>query len=105
MSVTCQEVFAPILSIVPVRDVDEAVRIANDTPFGLASGIFTSDLTLALSVIRRLRMGNVHVNDTSSSRVDLMPYGGLKDSGFGREGPRYAIHDMSEERLITLNPV
>lgn len=105
MSVACREVFAPILSIVPVRDVDEAVRIANDTPFGLAAGIFTSDLTRALSVIRRLRMGNVHVNDTSSSRVDLMPYGGLKESGFGREGPRYAIHDMSEERLITLNPV
>jgi acyl-CoA reductase-like NAD-dependent aldehyde dehydrogenase len=105
LSVACQEVFAPILSIVPVAGVDEAIQIANDTPFGLAAGIFTSDLSLALSVVRRLRMGNVHVNETSSSRVDLMPYGGLKESGFGREGPRYAIHDMSEERLITLNPI
>lgn len=105
MNVVCAEVFAPIVSVMPVPGLDAAIDMANDTPFGLAGGIFTNDITRALSVIRRLRMGNVHVNDTSSSRVDLMPYGGLKDSGFGREGPRYAIHDMTEERLITLNPI
>ena len=105
MRVVCEEIFAPVLSLCPVKSVDEAIDVANDTPFGLASGIFTNDVTRALSAIRRLRMGNVHVNDTSSSRVDLSPYGGLKESGFGREGPRFAIHDMTEERFITINPV
>ncbi len=105
MRVVCEEIFAPVISITPVRDMDEAIDIANDTPFGLAGGLFTNDVTRALRAIRRMRMGNVHINDTSSSRVDLQPYGGLKESGFGREGPRYAIHDMTEERLITLNPV
>lgn len=105
MKVTCEEVFAPIISLCPVNDTDEAINIANDTNFGLAGGMFTSDLSRALGAIRRLRMGNVHINDTSSSRVDLMPYGGVKDSGFGREGPKYAIHDMTEERLITLNAI
>jgi succinate-semialdehyde dehydrogenase / glutarate-semialdehyde dehydrogenase len=67
--------------------------------------VFTSDLTRALGAIRKLDMGSIHINDTSSSRVDLMPYGGIKDSGFGQEGPKYAIRDMSEERLVTLNPL
>lgn len=105
MRVVCEEIFAPVLSLSPVSSMDEAIDMANDTPFGLAAGLFTNDITRALTAIRRLRMGNVHINDTSSSRVDLQPYGGLKESGFGREGPRYAIHDMTEERLITLNPV
>ena len=105
MKVVCEEIFAPVLSLCPVGSVDEAIDIANDTPFGLAGGIFTNDVTRALRAIRRMRMGNVHVNDTSSSRVDLSPYGGLKESGFGREGPRFAIHDMTEERFITINPV
>lgn len=105
MRVVCDEIFAPVLSVSPVSSMDEAIDIANDTPFGLAGGIFTNDVTRALRAIRRMRMGNVHVNDTSSSRVDLSPYGGLKESGFGREGPRFAIHDMTEERFITLNPV
>lgn len=105
MRVVCEEIFAPVLSLSPVESMDEAIDIANDTPFGLAGGIFTNDVTRALSAIRRLRMGNVHVNDTSSSRVDLTPYGGLKESGFGREGPRFAIHDMTEERFVTINPV
>jgi len=105
MRVVCEEIFAPVLSILPVSGLDQAIDIANNTPFGLASGLFTNDVNRALKAIGKLRMGNVHINDTSSSRVDLAPYGGLKDSGFGREGPRYAIHDMTEERLITLNPI
>lgn len=103
--VVCQEIFAPVVSLVPVDGMDEAIAIANDTPFGLAGGIFTNDVTRALSAVRRLRMGTVHINDTSSSRVDLMPYGGVKESGFGKEGPKYAIHDMTEEHLVTINPV
>jgi succinate-semialdehyde dehydrogenase/glutarate-semialdehyde dehydrogenase len=103
--VVCQEIFAPVVSLVPVDGMDEAIAIANDTPFGLAGGIFTNNVTRALSAIRRMRMGTVHINDTSSSRVDLMPYGGVKESGFGKEGPKYAILDMTEEHFVTINPV
>jgi acyl-CoA reductase-like NAD-dependent aldehyde dehydrogenase len=105
MKVMNEEIFAPVISLVPFDRFDDAVAMANDTPFGLAVGLFTSDLTRALGAIRQLDMGSIHVNDTSSSRVDLMPYGGIKDSGFGQEGPKYAIRDMSEERLVTLNPL
>jgi succinate-semialdehyde dehydrogenase/glutarate-semialdehyde dehydrogenase len=105
MKVVCEEIFAPVISLIPFKSVDEAIAMANGTPFGLAAGLFTNDITRALQVIRRLRMGNIHINDTSSSRVDLMPYGGVKASGFGHEGPRYAIRDMTEERLVTLNAV
>jgi acyl-CoA reductase-like NAD-dependent aldehyde dehydrogenase len=105
MRVMCEEVFAPIISIVPFRSLDEAIRQVNDTPFGLAAGLFTSNISTALHAARRLEVGSVHVNETSSSRVDLMPYGGVKDSGFGREGPKYAIREMTEERLVTITCV
>lgn len=105
MRVVCDEIFAPVVSLAPFSDDEEAYSLANDTPFGLSGGLFTNDVTRALKAIRRLRMGTVHVNDTSSSRVDLMPYGGVKASGFGHEGPRYAIRDMTEERLVTINPI
>ncbi|HKU96524.1 MAG TPA: aldehyde dehydrogenase family protein [Vineibacter sp.] len=105
MRVVCEEIFAPVISLIPFTDDDEAYALANATPFGLSVGLFTNDVTRALTSIRKLRMGSVHINDTSSSRVDLMPYGGVKASGFGHEGPRYAIRDMTEERLVTLNPI
>lgn len=105
MRVVCEEIFAPVISLIPFTDDEEAYALANATPFGLSVGLFTNDVTRALTSIRRLRMGSVHINDTSSSRVDLMPYGGVKASGFGHEGPRYAIRDMTEERLVTLNPI
>lgn len=101
--VGCQEIFGPVMSIVPFDTLDEAIERVNATPYGLASGIFTNQLDAALAAARRLEVGGVHINGTSSSRVDLMPYGGSKDSGFGREGPHYAIREMSEERLITLS--
>ena len=75
--------------------------LANATPFGLAAGIFTKDITRAMAAARRLHVGLVHVNEPSSSRVDLMPFGGVKQSGLGREGPKYAMQEMTEERLIT----
>ena len=105
MRVMCEEVFAPIISLVPFRSVEDAIRQVNDTPFGLAAGLFTSSISTALQAARELDVGTLHVNETSSSRVDLMPYGGVKDSGFGREGPRYAIREMTDERLITITDV
>jgi succinate-semialdehyde dehydrogenase/glutarate-semialdehyde dehydrogenase len=102
--VMAKEVFGPVVNIVPFDDLAEAISAANDTPYGLAAGLFTSDLNTALTAAGQLRMGSVHINETSSSRVDLMPYGGVKDSGTGLEGPRYAIEEMTEQRLISLGP-
>ena len=101
MKMGCQEIFGPVVCIVPFDTLDEAIARVNATPYGLATGIFTNRLDDAFAAARKLEVGGVHVNETSSSRVDLMPYGGSKDSGFGREGPRYAVHEMTEERIVT----
>ena len=98
----CQEVFGPVLTIASFDNFDDAIDRVNATPYGLATGIFTQHIGNALQAARRLQVGGVHINETPSSRVDLMPYGGSKDSGFGREGPHYAIREMSEERMVTI---
>ena len=72
-------------------------------PFGLAAGVFTQDINRAMFAARGLHVGIVHINEPSSSRVDLMPFAGVKDSGLGREGPKYAMQEMTEERLVTLS--
>ncbi|WP_274631212.1 aldehyde dehydrogenase family protein [Arvimicrobium flavum] len=100
--VSCREIFGPVMCIEGFSTIDEAIARVNATPYGLATGLFTNRLDTALQAARRLDVGGVHINETSSSRVDLMPYGGTKDSGFGREGPRAAIHEMTEERVISL---
>lgn len=97
-----QEVFGPVVNLVPFDDFDATLADVNDTPYGLAAGIFTSNIGRALQAADTLRMGSVHINETSSSRVDLMPYGGVKESGAGVEGPRYAIEEMTEQRLVTM---
>jgi acyl-CoA reductase-like NAD-dependent aldehyde dehydrogenase len=101
MAVGCQEIFGPVMSLVPYDTLDEAIARVNATPFGLASGFFTNRLADALRAARELEVGGVHINETSSSRVDVMPYGGSKASGFGREGPHHAVREMSEERMVT----
>ncbi|MBP6900002.1 MAG: aldehyde dehydrogenase family protein [Burkholderiaceae bacterium] len=102
MAMGCQEVFGPVMALLPYDTLDEAIDRVNATPFGLATGLFTNRLADALAAARRLQVGGVHINETSSSRVDLMPYGGSKHSGFGREGPHHAVREMSEERMVTL---
>jgi acyl-CoA reductase-like NAD-dependent aldehyde dehydrogenase len=102
MKVRRLEVFGPVLNVVPFDDFAAALAAIDATPFGLSCGIFTNSLDRALLAARTVRSGAVHINESSSSRADLMPFGGSKDSGFGREGPRYAIREMSEERLVTL---
>jgi succinate-semialdehyde dehydrogenase/glutarate-semialdehyde dehydrogenase len=99
--VSCQEVFGPVMTLVPFDTLEAAIERVNSTPFGLATGMFTNRIDAGFKAVRRLHVGGVHINETSSSRVDLMPYGGSKDSGFGREGPRYAVHEMSELRTVT----
>jgi len=103
MRVVSSEIFAPVVSILPYESLDDALCQANATPFGLAAGIFTRDITRAMTAARRLHVGLVHVNDASSSRVDMMPFSGVKQSGIGREGPKYAMQEMTEERLVTFN--
>lgn len=103
MRVICDEIFAPVVSVIPFKDFDDAVTQVNATPFGLACGLFTRDVMRAMNAARRLHVGVVHINEPSSSRVDLMPFSGVKDSGIGREGPRYAMSEMTEERLVTIS--
>ena len=102
MKVRSREIFGPVLCLVPFDSEEEAIDAVNATPYGLATGIFTKNLESAFRFARKLEVGGVHINETSSSRVDLMPYGGSKDSGFGREGPHYAVREMTEERIVTI---
>jgi succinate-semialdehyde dehydrogenase/glutarate-semialdehyde dehydrogenase len=103
MRVMCQEIFAPVLSIIPYENFDDMLAEVNSVPYGLSTGVFTSNLNRAMAAARGLRVGVVHINESSSSRVDLMPFAGMKDSGLGREGPKYAMQEMTEERLITFS--
>lgn len=103
MKVMCEEIFAPVLSVVPFDTLADVVREVNSVPYGLAAGVFTRDIDRAMFLARRLHVGIVHINESSSSRVDLMPFAGVKDSGLGREGPKYAMQEMTEERVITLS--
>ncbi len=103
MKVACDEVFGPVASIIAYDDLDEPIRDISESPFGLQCGVFTDSTQRAMMLARRLRTGGVIINGTSTWRTDQLAYGGVKDSGIGREGPRYAIRDMTEERLILFN--
>jgi len=96
------EAFGPVLTVAPYSTFDEAIAIANETPYGLQAGIFTNDLTTALTACRRLDFGGVLVNDVPTARVDQQPYGGVADSGNTREGPAHAIEVMTEIRFLSL---
>lgn len=103
MKVFDLEIFAPVVTLIPFDAITEAVDGINATPYGLATGVFTNDLNTAFYLARNLRVGGLHVNETSSARNDGMPYGGVKDSGYGVEGPKYAIRDMTDEKVVTFS--
>jgi len=103
MKIVCYEVFAPVVSVLEYSGIEDAINIVNDSDFGLQAGIFTSDINLAFKTAKELQVGGVMINDTSMYRVDAMPYGGVKQSGIGREGPRYAIEEMTDLKIIVLN--
>ena len=103
MKVCSQEVFGPVVAVQTYRDVDDAFRLANESRYGLQAAIFTRDLPLALRAARELDFGGVLVNEVPTWRTDQMPYGGRRDSGNTREGPHYAVHEMTEARLIVLS--
>jgi acyl-CoA reductase-like NAD-dependent aldehyde dehydrogenase len=98
--VACEEIFGPVCIVVPYDTLDEAIGLANGTRFGLQAGVFTRDVKSALRAARELEFGGVTVNEAPTFRADQMPYGGVKDSGNTREGPAYAIREMTEERAV-----
>jgi acyl-CoA reductase-like NAD-dependent aldehyde dehydrogenase len=100
--VACEEVFGPLCTVAPYDSLDEAIAAANGTRYGLQAGIFTSDVKSAFRAARQLAFGGVTVNEAPTFRADQMPYGGIKDSGNTREGPAYAVREMTDERLVVL---
>lgn len=103
MKVVCQEIFGPVLTIIPYDDLDQAIDASNDTSYGLQSAIFTQNISTAMYAVKRLQTGGVVINDASTFRADLMPYGGTKNSGIGKEGPKYAIEQMTDMKMVILN--
>lgn len=103
MSVNREELFAPIITVIPYDTFDEALTLANDTDFGLQSGLFTQNMNRIMRAFEEVEVGGLQINDVSTFRVDQMPYGGVKGSGVGREGPRYVIEEMTEMKLMVLN--
>jgi acyl-CoA reductase-like NAD-dependent aldehyde dehydrogenase len=100
--VSCEEVFGPVCTMTSVDSLDEAIRLSNGTRYGLQAGIFTASLDSALRAAQELEFGGVTVNEAPTFRSDQMPYGGVKDSGNTREGPRYAVRELTEERVVIL---
>ena len=103
MKVNCQEIFAPVVTVEPYDDFNAAVRQINNSPYGLQAGIFTRDAKLLFHAYEELEVGGVIAGDVPAFRIDHMPYGGIKDSGLGREGLRYAIEEMTEPKLLVMN--
>ncbi len=103
MKVNCQEVFGPVVTVEPYPNFDEALRRINNSNYGLQAGIFTRDAKLLFQAYDELEVGAVIAGDIPSFRIDQMPYGGVKDSGIGREGLRYAIEEMTEPKLLVMN--
>ncbi len=101
--VVCDEVFGPVISLLPYDDIDTIFRTISNGRFGLQTGVFTKSMEIAIRAVRNIRTGGVILNGSSTWRTDQLAYGGVKDSGIGREGPHYSIRDMTEERLVLFN--
>ena len=102
LKVSCEEVFGPVCTVAAYDTLDEAIELANGTRYGLQAGIFTSSVQTALAAAQRLEFGGVTINEAPTFRADQMPYGGVKDSGNTREGPAWAVRELTEERLVVL---
>ena len=103
MRISCDELFGPAVAVAPFDDIDQAIALANDSQYGLAAGIFTENLEWAWKFAREVQSGNLHINWGPQWRADLMPYGGLKESGFGKEGPAYAVQEMTELKMVVFH--
>jgi glyceraldehyde-3-phosphate dehydrogenase (NADP+) len=103
MKVACDEIFGPALGVSRIDGIDQAIAMANDTNYGLSAAIFTENLNWALKFAQQVDSGNIHVNWGTQWRADLMPYGGLKESGMGKEGPKYAVEEMTETKMVVIH--
>ncbi|MGB0911216.1 MAG: aldehyde dehydrogenase family protein [Nitrospirales bacterium] len=103
MKVSCQEVFGPVVTVTPYQRFDDALQQLNDSPYGLQAGVFTQNMQCIFRAFQQLDVGTVLANEIPTFRADHMPYGGIKDSGIGREGVKYAIEDMTEPKLLVWN--
>ncbi len=104
MRISCDELFGPAVAVTPFSDIDDAIAMANDTNYGLSAAIFTQDIDWAMKFAREVDSGNLMINSGPQWRADLMPYGGLKDSGMGKEGPKYAVEEMTELKMVIYHP-
>ena len=102
MDVMSKELFGPVVSVLPYRTIDEVIQKCNDSDFGLQAGVFTGDIHAAFAIARGLKTGSVNINQSSIARPDTMPYGGLKNSGIGKEGARVSVDYMSHTKIITV---
>ena len=100
MRISCDELFGPAVAVTRFSEIDEAIALANDSIYGLSAGIFTQNLDWAIRFAREVHSGNLMINAGPQFRADLMPYGGLKDSGMGKEGPKYAVEEMTELKMV-----
>jgi acyl-CoA reductase-like NAD-dependent aldehyde dehydrogenase len=103
MKVNCQEIFGPVVTVEPYNHFDDALRRINNSSYGLQAGLFTRDVKLLFQAYDELEVGALIAGDVPTFRIDNMPYGGVKDSGLGREGLRYAIEEMTEPKLLVMN--
>jgi len=103
MKVSCEEVFGPVVTVAPYDDFSAALAEVNDSAYGLQAGLFTRDANRIFEAFDALEVGGLMVGEVSTFRMDHMPYGGVKDSGMGREGVRYAMEEMTEPRLLTMH--
>jgi glyceraldehyde-3-phosphate dehydrogenase (NADP+) len=103
MRISCDELFGPAVALTPVETIDEAIALANQTNYGLSAAIFTENLDNAMRFAREVDSGNIHINWGTQWRADLMPYGGVKESGFGKEGPKYAVQEMTELKMVVMH--
>lgn len=101
--INCEELFGPAVGVTRVADIEEGIARANETNYGLSAAIFTQDIDRALRFARKVDAGNIHINWGPQWRADLMPYGGMKDSGMGKEGPRYAVEEMTELKTVVVH--
>ena len=102
---SCDELFGPAVGVTSAQSIDEAIALASDSRYGLSAGIFTESLESAMRFAREVDSGNLHINWGPAWRADMIPYGGLKESGFGMEGPRYAVHEMTEMKTVIIHGV
>jgi acyl-CoA reductase-like NAD-dependent aldehyde dehydrogenase len=104
MRISREELFGPAVAVTPFSDIDEAISMANDSNYGLSAAIFTQNIDWAMKFAREVHSGNLMINSGPQWRADLMPYGGLKDSGMGKEGPKYAVQEMTELKMVIYHP-